>query len=123
MPLGGPIVSYKGTALAVLVEVMATVLAGDRATDRSRIGNSLCLVGISLHSGARAAASELVAHLESAKAASGTGVVLGPGEREQRHVAPAREVSLPDATWRAIKEVAAHYGVERQLAALVARSS
>ena len=123
LPLGGPTVGYKGTALALLVEVMATILAGDRATDRTRIGNNLCLVGISLPNGAQGAASELVAHLKSAKAASGTAAVLIPGEREHLHAAEAREVSLPDATWSAIKEVAARYGSERQLAALVTRSS
>lgn len=122
LPLGGPAVGYKGTALAVLVEVMATIMAGDRVTDSTRTGNNLCLVGFPLPSGARDAASELVAHLKSAKAASAK-VVLVPGEREQLRAAQAKEVSLPDATWSAIKEVAARYGAEGQLDALAPRSN
>lgn len=123
LPLGGPNVGYKGTALALLVEVMATILAGDRATDRTRIGNNLCLVGISSPEGVRGAASELVAHLKSAKPAGGASAVLVPGERERLHAVQARTVNLPDGTWSAIKAVAARYGSERQLASLPTTSN
>ena len=123
LPLGGPMVGYKGTALALLVELMATILAGDRVTDSTRIGNNLCLVGISLPDGARAAASELVGYVKSARPSPGGQAVLVPGEREQLHAAQAKGVSVPGATWSAIKEVAARYGVERQLDDLASRHS
>lgn len=123
LPLGGPAAGYKGTALAILVEAMATLLTGDRVTDSTRIGNNLCLVGISLPEEARGTTSEFIAHLKSARPLDGASGVLVPGEPERLHAARARGVSLPGATWSSIREVAAHYGVQRQLDAVVARSS
>src|SRR5438105_6803529 len=40
LPLGGPTFGHKGYALAILVEAMSTLLAGDETDDRSRVGQT-----------------------------------------------------------------------------------
>lgn len=119
LPLGGPDVGYKGTALAILVEVMATLLAGDRVTDATRVGNDLCLVGVSLPPESQAAASELVAHLKSARPAKSVDAVLVPGELEHLQATGKAHLSMDDETWSAIVQAASRYGVDGQLRAIV----
>lgn len=118
LPLGGPDVGYKGTALAILVEVMATLLSGDTVTDATRVGNNLCLLGVSLPPEFPAAASELVAHLKSARPTKSVTAVLVPGELEELRAVGTPHLSIDDETWSTIVQVASRYGVDEQLNAI-----
>ena len=45
-PLGGPDNGHKGAALSLLVDAMATLLAGEDPDDEERIGNNVTLLAI-----------------------------------------------------------------------------
>ncbi|MDD9372406.1 MAG: Ldh family oxidoreductase, partial [Acidimicrobiales bacterium] len=81
-PLGGPAHGYKGSALGLLVEVMATLLTGESVDDPTR-ENNLTLVAIAPPPGFAALADGLAAHIRSADPTEPGGAVLLPGDRER----------------------------------------
>jgi uncharacterized oxidoreductase len=105
-PLGGEVFGYKGTGLALLVEVLATLLAGDDPTDPSRVGNNLALIGIDGDDDLPARVSGLAAYIRSSRPRAGVAGVLLPGEREQAARASVPEVRLPASTVEALRALA-----------------
>jgi uncharacterized oxidoreductase len=106
-PLGGEVFGYKGTGLGWLVEVLATLLAGDDPTDPQRVGNNLALIGIRGDGDLPGRVSGLAAYVHSSPPRAGVARVLLPGEREQAVRASASEVRLPPSTVAALRALAA----------------
>ncbi len=102
-PLGGAF-GYRGTALALLVETLATVLSGDTVDDPSREGSGLAMIAISVDDDFAARAAGLSAYLRSSRPLDPVRPVLIPGEREQRQAAEALAgaILVDGPTWRAM---------------------
>jgi LDH2 family malate/lactate/ureidoglycolate dehydrogenase len=109
LPLGGETFGYKGTGLGLLVEVLATLLAGEDSTDASRVGNNLALLGIRGEAGLAERVSGLAAYVGSSPPRRGVAAVLLPGEREQETRATSG-VRLPPPTVEALLALAARLG-------------
>jgi uncharacterized oxidoreductase len=111
LPLGGAISGHKGYALAILVEAMATLLAGDQIDDASRSGFNLTILAIATKPGFDRATGRMVAYLRSARPADPRRPVLVPGDPErlarERHFV---EVDRP--TWSEIEAIARQLAVE-----------
>ncbi len=105
-PLGGPDFGYKGTALGLLVEGMATLLAGDDATDDSRRGNNLTFIAFMPDVGFAERAQRYLDHVRSAPPIDPGSPVLLPGEPERRARAAATGVMVDAPTWEAIRRLA-----------------
>ena len=80
-PLGGATFGHKGSALGLLVEMMATLLAGEMITDTTR-GNNLALLAIRPPAGFVASADELARYVRSAAPIDPDRPVVLPGEPE-----------------------------------------
>ena len=116
LPMGG----HKGTALALIVEVMAGILSGEGAiSDKPgpvHNGTFLLLVEVArfvpLVDFTRQV-TDLVTWVKSSEPAPGVGEIMIPGEPEARSEATRRAHGIPveDETWRQIEEIAAELGV------------
>lgn len=85
-PLGGNI-GYRGTALAILVEVLAALLAGDETADPARLGSNLAMLAIAAEPGLAERADRMCAYLRSSPPLDPRVPVLLPGERERMRAA------------------------------------
>ena len=101
LPLGGPTFGHKGYALAILVEAMSTLLAGDETDDRSRVRANLAILAIATGGGFEQAAEGMARYLRSARPADPQRPVLVPGDPERL----AREHSLVSVDRRAWNEI------------------
>lgn len=116
LPMGG----HKGTALGLIVEVMAGILGGEGAIGDKpgpvRNGTFLLLVEIErflpLADFTRQVA-DLVGWVKSSTAAPGVAEVMVPGEPEARMETRRGASGIPveDETWRQIEVIAAELGV------------
>lgn len=111
LPLGGAEFGHKGYALAILVEAMATLLAGDDAVEASRPGWNLTILAIATRRGFEEATARMSAYLRSARPADPTRPVLVPGDPE-RIARERREVEVDEETWRETEAIARELGVE-----------
>jgi len=106
-PLGGAI-GYRGTALAILVEVLAALLADDETEDLSRLGSNLATIAIAADGAFAGRAKRMADYLRSSPPLDPARSVMVPGEREHRAAARAGagpiEVDRP--TWTAMVEAA-----------------
>ncbi len=59
LPLGGLRIGYRGFALGLLVEAMATLLAGDDTDDAARTGSNLGIIAVQTDEGFRARTDRL----------------------------------------------------------------
>jgi LDH2 family malate/lactate/ureidoglycolate dehydrogenase len=109
-PLGGEVFGHKGTGLGLLVEVLATLLAGDDPTDAQRVGNNLALIGIGGGDDLAARVAGLAAYVRSSPPRRGVSAVLLPGEREQTARASATAVHLPPSTVQGLRALALELG-------------
>ena len=115
-----PMAGHKGTALSLVVEVMAGILSGAGAISAMpgpvRNGVFLLLVEIErflpLAEFTRQV-TDLVRFVKSSEPASGVVEVLVPGEPEGRSEAARRASGIPveEETWRQIDEIATELGV------------
>jgi len=110
-PLGGPDFGYKGSALALLVEAMATLFAGEDPMDASRHGNILTLLAIAPDDGFAERAARLVARLRAVTPIDPARPVMIPGEPERRARESAPGVMVDPPTWEAISALAAGRGL------------
>jgi L-lactate dehydrogenase len=85
-PLGGAF-GYRGTALGILVDVLAALLAEDEADDPLREGSNLAMLAIALDDGFAARAARMAGYLRSSPAIDAARPVMMPGERERREAA------------------------------------
>lgn len=110
LPLGGKLFGHKGTALGLLVELLATTLVGESTPDEERVGNNVTLLAVPLDDGFAELSSELVEYLKSSRSEVSTRPVLVPGEPEriaQKHP----EIVVPVDVAQALKHVAQKVGV------------
>jgi LDH2 family malate/lactate/ureidoglycolate dehydrogenase len=105
-PLGGEDFGHKGTAMGILSEVMATLLAGDQVMDPERIGNNLALIAVQLDKGFPGLGGRLSDYVRSAPPLVADRPVLMPGDREISARASARDVPFDARTWDRIQELA-----------------
>jgi uncharacterized oxidoreductase len=116
LPAGG----QRGTALALLAELLGGVLAGaGTASTGDEPGNGLVVVAIDPgRLGPPAGLEERVARviraLRGVRPAAGVERVLAPGDLEADTVTRRRRegIPIPDGTWSAVLAVAARYGVD-----------
>jgi LDH2 family malate/lactate/ureidoglycolate dehydrogenase len=112
LPLGGPAFGHKGFALGLLVEVMATLFAGDETADSDRFGNNLAIVAIAVDEAFVGRADRLAAYICSTRPADPRRPVLMPGDPERAATKRADGVQVDASTWSAIVALAKERGVE-----------
>jgi hydroxycarboxylate dehydrogenase B len=102
-PLGGAF-GYRGTALAILVDVLAALLAQDDADDLAREGSNLAMLAIATDPGFSARAGRMSTYLRSSPALDEAAPVMMPGEREQRAAtgAASSAITVDRPTWLAL---------------------
>jgi LDH2 family malate/lactate/ureidoglycolate dehydrogenase len=111
-PLGGA-VGYRGTALGLLVDVLAALLAHDEVDDPARDGSNLAMLAILPDPGFSGRAERMGNYIRSSPPLDPARPVLLPGERERdnlRH-AGAGPVSVDAPTWAAMLRAAAAAGI------------
>ena len=116
LPVGG----HKGTALSLVVEVMAGILTGEGAISARpgpvHNGTFVLLVEVERFlplADFTRQVTELVGWVKSSTPAPGAGEVLVPGDPEARSEAKRRAEGVPveDETWRQIEIIAGELGV------------
>jgi hydroxycarboxylate dehydrogenase B len=102
-PIGGP-VGYRGTALALLVDVLGALLANDDTDDEDRLGSNLAMIAIATDGAFAERARRMSDYIRSCAPIDPANPVMLPGERE--HQAAARlgagPISVDGPTWRAM---------------------
>lgn len=111
-PLGSPDLGHKGSALGMAVEVMATLLAGERADDPER-DNNLTLVALATDDDFVPRADAYIDYVHAATPIDPSRPPLVPGEVEATHRRRATTVTVDGPTWQAIIERAQRTGVSR----------
>src|SRR6516162_9798142 len=117
-PLGGAF-GYRGTALSMLVEVLAALSAEDDTDDRSREGSNLAMIAIGADQAFAGRAGWMAAYLRSAAPLDPARPVILPGEREQAHAAAAAAapISVDGPTWTALVAAGMKHGIDLPKAA------
>jgi uncharacterized oxidoreductase len=112
-PLGGA-VGYRGTALGILVDVLAALLAGDAAEDEARAGSNLAMLALATDAGFAGRASRMGDYLRSSPAIDPARPVMLPGERERQAVLHAADGPVPvdGPTWAAMLQAGAAADIE-----------
>jgi uncharacterized oxidoreductase len=110
LPLGGKEFGHKGYALGILVEAMATLLAGDEVDDASRAGFNLTVLAIAAGRGFDEATGRMAAYLRAARPADPNRPVLVPGDPE-RLARESTTVEVDPQTWRETELIARELGV------------
>lgn len=109
-PLGGAL-GYRGTGLGLLVELLASTLAGDEIDDPLRVGSNLAMIAIAPDSGFGARAARLAAYVRSSPPIDPGQPVLLPGDRERAQAARAGSAFVDDPTWSALTRAATAAGL------------
>jgi hydroxycarboxylate dehydrogenase B len=112
LPLGGQSFGHKGFALALLVETLATLLAGDDTADATRYGNNLTLIAVAIDRGFQGRAERLADYVRSARPVDPARPVLMPGDLERRNFEGATLIRIDASTWEALTDVAREREVE-----------
>jgi hydroxycarboxylate dehydrogenase B len=107
LPFGGLELGYRGFALSLLVECMATLLPGDDTPDESRYGNNLAFIAIVPEPGFTDRVQRMVEYVRSAEPIDAARPVLLPGEPERIARRHARGVPIDRETWSSIERLAA----------------
>jgi uncharacterized oxidoreductase len=121
-PLGGEL-GYSGTALALFVEVLTTLLGGDRVADAMRRGTDMTIIAIHTQPGFGELAADLSAHVRAAPPLDPERPVLMPGDRERARVGHDPTIRLAGATWSALRRAAEAAGLAVPIAAAVGPES
>jgi uncharacterized oxidoreductase len=102
-PLGGAF-GYRGTALGILVDVLAALLADDEADDPAREGSNLAMLAIAVDSRFTGRAARMADYIRSARPVDAERPVMMPGEREQQEAALRGDgpILVDGPTWRAM---------------------
>lgn len=115
-----PMAGHKGTALALVVEVLGGILSGTGAISATPgpIRNGVFLLVVQVERFLPLAdftrqAADLVAWVKSAEPAPGVPEVMVPGEPEARMEAERRAGGIPveDETWRQIEAIRTELGL------------
>ena len=113
-PLGGAL-GYRGTALALFVEVLTTILNGDAVDDRSRQGTDMTLLAVAPQTGFGQLARGLSDHIRASPALDPARPVLMPGDRE-RAADAAAPLPVGGPTWAALARAADRAGLDLPVA-------
>jgi LDH2 family malate/lactate/ureidoglycolate dehydrogenase len=105
-PLGGAL-GYRGTALALFVEVLTTLLNGDAVDDHSRKGTDMTLLAVAPQSGFGQLARRLSEHIRASPTLDPARPVMMPGDRERAADANA-PLRVDGSTWAALARAADH---------------
>jgi LDH2 family malate/lactate/ureidoglycolate dehydrogenase len=109
-PLGGAL-GYRGTALALFVEVLTTMLNGDAVDDHSRKGTDMTLLAIAPQAGFARLAQGLSDHIRASPALDPARPVLMPGDREQAAASAGAPLRVDRPTWEAVASAAKRAGL------------
>jgi LDH2 family malate/lactate/ureidoglycolate dehydrogenase len=107
-PFGGTL-GYRGTAFAMLVEILTTILNGDEMDDLSRRGSDLTLVAVNTRPTFNALARRLSDHVRGASPIEPSRPVRLPGSLEREAQSRATDVSVDIQTWKALTDIADRY--------------
>jgi LDH2 family malate/lactate/ureidoglycolate dehydrogenase len=102
-PLGGA-VGYRGTALALLVEVLGALLAKDDTDDPARLGSNLAMLAIASDGSLAERAERMGKYVRSSPPVDPQAPVMLPGERERKEAIRAGEgpITVDRPTWGAM---------------------
>ena len=124
LPLGGADGGYKGTGLAVMVEILCGLLTGlGFGVEPSGKHNDGCFIAVFNVAAFRdlaefkAEVSEFAQYLKDTPPAAGSQGVLYPGEIEHtKEVSRRRDgVEIEEATWTRLGDLADEYGLRTSL--------
>ena len=110
-PLGGA-VGYRGTALAILVEVLAALLAKDETDDPARKGSNLAMIAIAAAAVFAERARRMADYVRDCPPIDAARPVMIPGEREHANQRRLGEgpIAVDRPTWKAMCAAAAGLG-------------
>jgi LDH2 family malate/lactate/ureidoglycolate dehydrogenase len=123
LPLGGS-EGYKGSGLAVIVEILCGLLTGlGFGVEPSGRHNDGCFMAVFKVEAFRPLAdfkrevAELARYLKDTPPSAGSQGVLYPGEIEYQREQQRRQsgIDVEDATWRKLQELADTYGLTAEL--------
>jgi LDH2 family malate/lactate/ureidoglycolate dehydrogenase len=118
LPLGGPDGGYKGTGLAVMVEILCGLLTGlGFGVEPTGRHNDGCFMAVFKVDAFRPLAEfkkevgDFIRYLKDTPPAEGSSGVLYPGEIEHRRELDRRAngIEVEDATWYKIRDLAEQY--------------
>jgi LDH2 family malate/lactate/ureidoglycolate dehydrogenase len=124
LPLGGPDGGYKGTGLAVMVEILCGLLTGlgygVEPTGRHNDGCFIAVFNVSAFrplAEFKAEVAEFARYLKATPPAAGSQGVLYPGEIEHAKEQARRRdgIDIEDATWKALAGLAEEFGLKAKL--------
>jgi len=118
LPFGGP-QGYKGTGLAMMVEILSGTLAGNLITDETlHEGNNFCLILINISNFLkvdkfRQLADVMVKYIKSSRPAQDSNGVFIPGELDfnRRRRLLKEGIDIDENTWKQITGVASDLNV------------
>ncbi|HZP18895.1 MAG TPA: Ldh family oxidoreductase [Bauldia sp.] len=110
--LGGAF-GYRGTALGILVDVLAALLAEDDADDPKRDGSNLAMIAIAANDAFAGRAGRMAKYIRSAAPLDPARPVMLPGEREQEEAARSANgpVLVDRPTWDSLASAAGAKGI------------
>jgi uncharacterized oxidoreductase len=124
LPLGGPDGGYKGTGLAVMVEILCGLLTGlGFGVEPTGKHNDGCFIAVFNVAAFRplqefkAEVAEFAQYLKDTPPAIGSQGVLYPGEIEhaKEQVRRADGIDIEDGTWAKLDALANEFGVQGEL--------
>src|ERR1700682_4921558 len=124
LPLGGPEGGYKGTGLAVMVEILCGLLTGlgfgVEPTGRHNDGCFMAVFKVEAFRPLTEFKQDIgafAAYLKATKPAEGSSGVYYPGEIEHLREEDRRQngVEVEDSTWYKLRTLAEEYGLADQL--------
>jgi LDH2 family malate/lactate/ureidoglycolate dehydrogenase len=124
LPLGGPEGGYKGTGLAVMVEILCGLLTGlGFGVEPSGRHNDGCFMAVFNVAAFRPLAEfkkdvgAFIAYLKATPPAEGAKGVFYPGEIEHLREQDRRRngIEVEDATWHKLRQLAEGYGLGDKL--------
>ena len=124
LPLGGPEGGYKGTGLAVMVEILCGLLTGlgfgVEPTGRHNDGCFMAVFNVAAFRPLgefKKDVGEFAAYLKSTPPAEGSSGVLYPGEIEHMRELDRRQngIEVEASTWYKLRELADGYGLTEKL--------
>ena len=124
LPLGGPDGGYKGTGLAVMVEILCGLLTGlGFGVEPTGRHNDGCFMAVFKVDAFRPLGEfkkevgDFIRYLQDTPPAEGSSGVLYPGEIEHRREQDRRAngIEVEDATWGRIKSLADAHGLSGKL--------
>jgi LDH2 family malate/lactate/ureidoglycolate dehydrogenase len=124
LPLGGPEGGYKGTGLAVMVEILCGLLTGlGFGVEPTGRHNDGCFMAVFKVDAFRPLGEfkkevgEFIRYLKATPPAEGSSGVLYPGEIEYRREQDRRRdgIEVEDATWYKLRDLAEQYQLTDRL--------